>query len=331
MGAHFSSMWTQFFPPNPTFTEKNVPDLTGMVCLITGANTGVGKQLAQLLYSKNAKVYVAARSESKANDAIQDIKRSHPSSNGDLTFLHLDLNDLASVKASAHKFLSMESKLHVLVNNAGVQNLNNPPKTAQGYDHHLGVNAIAPFLFTKLLTPTLAATAQDKSTKPDSVRVVWVSSQGTELAALKSIGLDVNNLDYHVETTDITKYAMSKTANWLHAVEYARRHKADGIISIPINPGNLKSDLYRDNPSISIRLIAKTMAYPPVLGAHTELYAGFSPDITLEKTGSWVIPFGRIAKIRKDLMEATLSKEEGGNGNAAKFWDWTERQVKEYA
>ncbi|KAI8632519.1 short-chain dehydrogenase [Xylariaceae sp. FL1651] len=330
MGAHFSSMWSQFFPPKPAFTEANVPDLSGKVYLVTGANTGVGKQLVQLLYSKNAKVYVAARSEEKASEAMEDIKKSHPASSGTLDFLHLDLNDLSAVKASAEKFLSMETKLHVLFNNAGVQNLNKSAPTAQGYEHHLGINTVAPYLFTKLLTPVLASTAKLEKSTSGFVRVIWVSSQATELTGLKSIGLEINNLDYHKHESDITKYGMSKVGNWLHGVEYAKRHKADGIISIPLNPGNLTSDLYRDNKNMGISVIVNFLGYPPIEGAYTELYAGLSPDITLKNTGSWVIPFGRIAEIRKDLQEATRSEAEGGNGTAAKFWDWTEEQIKPY-
>ncbi|KAI1111163.1 short-chain dehydrogenase [Nemania sp. NC0429] len=329
MGSHFSSMWTQFFPPKPRFTEENLPNLADKVYLVTGANTGVGKQLARLLYSKNAKVYIAARSEGKANEAIKDIKNSHPSSSGALIFLHIDLNDLSSVKASAERFLSMETKLHVLFNNAGVQNLNGGANTAQGYEHHLGINTVAPFLFTKLLTPILARTSRAEAS-PGSVRVIWVSSQGTELTGIKSVGIDMNNLDYHVDASDITKYGLSKVGNWLHGVEYARRHKADGIISVPLNPGNLTSDLYRENKQLYLRIAIKIAGFPPVNGAYTQLYAGLSPDITLERTGSWVIPFGRIAEIRKDLQEATRSEAEGGNGTAAKFWDWTEEQVKQY-
>lgn len=255
--------------------------------IVTGANTGVGKQLARLLYSKNAKVYVAARSEAKANAAIQDIEKSHPSSSGALIFLHLDLNDLSSVKASVERFSAMETKLHVLFNNAGVQNLNKGANTAQGYEHHLGINAIAPFLFTKLLTPILARTARAEASTPGSVRVIWVSSQGAELSGMKSVGLDMDNLDYHNDASDLMKYALSKVGNWLHGVEYAKRHKADGIISIPLSPGNLTSDLYRANKEFGIWLAIKLMGYPPINGAYTELYAGLSPDITIEKTGTW--------------------------------------------
>ncbi|KAI1265965.1 short-chain dehydrogenase [Xylariaceae sp. FL1019] len=328
MGSNFSSMLTQFFPPKPQFTESSLPSLAGKVYIVTGANTGVGKDVARILYSKNAKVYVAGRSESKCNAAIEDIKSSHPASSGSLSYLHLDLNDLSTVKASAEQFLSQESKLHVLFNNAGVQSIKSFSRTAQGYEQHIGVNTIAPFLFTKLLTPTLAATAKADGSP---TRVVWASSAGTETSGLPSIGLDVENLDYSKsDPGGITRYALSKAGNWLHAVEYVKRYEGSDIISVPLNPGNLRSDLYRDAP-LAIKIMEKLVMYPALNGAYTELYAGLSPDITMKNTGCWVIPFGRIGEIRKDLQEAVRSPEEGGNGNAAKFWDWTEEQVKMYA
>lgn len=74
----FSSFWTQMFPPRPNFTDKDLPDLSGKVYLVSGSNTGVRKHLAAMLYSKNAKVYMAARSESKASQAIQDIQARAP-------------------------------------------------------------------------------------------------------------------------------------------------------------------------------------------------------------------------------------------------------------
>jgi retinol dehydrogenase-12 len=70
-------------------------------------------------------------------------------------------------------------------------------------------------------------------------------------------------------------------------VEYAKRHKADGIISVPLNPGNLTSDLYHANNYMGINVIMSLMGHPPIDGAYTELYAGLSSDITIEKTGSW--------------------------------------------
>ncbi|UPK92890.1 hypothetical protein LCI18_003825 [Fusarium solani-melongenae] len=327
MGGSFSSTWTQSFPPKPIFTEKDVPDLKEKVYIVTGSNTGVGKELACMLYSKNAKVYIAARSEEKAKTAIADIKKASPDSSGSMDFLRLDLADLTTIKASADNFLSKEKKLHVLFNNAGIQS-SDPGVTAQGYEAHLGVNSLGTFMFTKLLTPKLVETA--KSEPAATVRVIWVSSSGAEILGEKSVGIDLDNLDYHIDKSEMYKYAISKVGNYLHGVEYAKKHRSDGVVSIPLNPGNLQSDLYRDRTSFLFRFMIRYMMYPPIMGAYTELYAGLSPDITLDKTGSWVIPFGRIHPIRKDLTEATRTESEGGNGTGLKFWQWSETEVNRY-
>ncbi|KAL8791120.1 MAG: hypothetical protein Q9195_006064 [Heterodermia aff. obscurata] len=114
----------------------------------------------------------------------------------DLDGKHLDLSDLSTIKSSVEKFVSRERKLHVLFNNAGFQVLGSdgPTKTAQGHEIHLGVNVIGTFLFTKLLTPTLVATA--KSEPPNTVRVVWVSPLGLEMIGEKSYGISLNYPKY---------------------------------------------------------------------------------------------------------------------------------------
>ncbi|KAI8960086.1 short-chain dehydrogenase [Daldinia sp. FL1419] len=326
MGAQFSSTITQMFPPKPGFTEEHIPSLDGKVYIVTGSNTGVGKETARILYSKNAKVYIAARSQERAEKAIDEISKAFPNSKGGLVFLKLDLSDLTTIKASADEFLLREKKLDVLFNNAGVQNpLPEPSKTAQGYEYHIGVNGIGTYAFTKFLTPILASTAKTEGTS----RVIWVSSSGTELMGLKSVGIDMNNLDFHENKPYLVRYGFSKVCNWLHGVEFAKRYKADGIISIPLNPGNLSSDLYR-NQSGFMNIVTALLTYPSINGAYTLLYAGLSPDITIEKTGSWVVPWGRIRPIRKDLMDATKTEEEGGNGTAKKFWEWTDEQVNKH-
>ena len=102
-------------------------------------------------------------------------------------------------------------------------------KTRQGYDMQLGTNNIGPFLFTKLLTPLLVSTA--KIAPAETVRVVWVSSQGAE-EFCEIGGVDVQNLDYHVEKGAWKKYGISKAGNILQASEMARRVGAEGMISV---------------------------------------------------------------------------------------------------
>lgn len=243
--------------------------------------------MAQILYSKNAKVYVAARSEERATKAIADIQQKWPQSTGKLVFLPLDLADLSKIKPAVEKFTSQESKLHVLFNNAGVQALTNDGsvKTAQGHELHLGVNVLGVFLLTKLLTPVLAATA--KTEPPSSVRVVWVSSMGTEVVGEKSHGMSLDYLEYWPRISALERYGYSKAGNWLHGVEYARRHEADGILCVPCNPGHLKSELYREGGWLFKTAINATVLQPPIMGAYTELFCGLSDKLTMEETGKW--------------------------------------------
>ncbi|OJD14910.1 hypothetical protein AJ78_04795 [Emergomyces pasteurianus Ep9510] len=323
-----SSLWTQAFPPRPLFTERNLPDLQGKVYIVTGSNTGVGKELVQILFSKNAKVYAAARSEDKANNAIEEIRQANPNSTGEITFLPLNLSDLSTIKSSADSFLAKENKLHVLFNNAGVMTPPKGSKTAQGYELQLGVNNIGPFLFTKLLTPTLISTANTEP--PNTVRVIWLSSIAMETRAPKSVGVPVDKLDNLIDIfPQYTNYAISKAGNYLYAVEFAKRYRTSGIISLALNPGNLASDLSRHRGFL-LRQVTRPMQYPPVFGAYTELFAGLSPDITDTEPGNWIIPWGRIAPVRKDLVETTKTEAEGGNGTALKFWEWTEKQIRQY-
>ncbi|KAJ2987800.1 hypothetical protein NUW58_g4309 [Xylaria curta] len=324
--AHYISAIYQLFPGKPTYTEEDIPDLSGKVYIVTGANTGIGKEVARILYSKNAVVWIAARNVDKGTHAIASIKESHPSSIGRLELLQLDLSDLSTIRASAETFLAREKRLDVLFNNAGTMIPPNGSKTTQGHELQLGTNCLGPFLFTQLLTPTLIATA--KTAVKGSVRVVWVSSSATEHLSPKG-GIEMDNLDYKRDVFYAWKYGISKVGNYYHATEYARRHENDGIVSVSLNPGNLKSELDRNCNFVEM-LFRNATTYPTINGAYTELFAGISGEVN-EHSGAWIVPWGRIENIRRDLLEASRPEEEGGTGIARKFWIWSEEQTSRYA
>ncbi|KAK7738523.1 short-chain alcohol dehydrogenase [Cytospora paraplurivora] len=324
------SSLTQLFPPKPSFTGKAVPDLTGKVYIVTGANTGTGKELTRLLYTNNAKVYLLARSEEKTSAAVADIQQAVPNSGGSLHFIKLDLADLSTIKQTVQNFLALEAKLHVLFNNAGVlSGAKEVAVTAQGYELHTGVNVLGTFLLSQLLTPILVETA--KSEPPSTVRVVWTASSAAEVFAEEKIGVRPETLSLEAQGAryGFQRYWFSKVANWAHAAEYARRHQADGVVSVPLNPGNLQSDLYRDLGWF-FKILEKLMMYPPVNGAYTELFAGLSPEVNIDNTGCWVIPFGRVYPIREDMVLATRTEAEGGTGGNLRLWEWSEAQVAPY-
>ncbi|KAI1362014.1 hypothetical protein F5Y08DRAFT_313395 [Xylaria arbuscula] len=315
----------QSFPKSPSFLEDEIPDLENKVIIVTGSNTGVGKEIARMCYQKHATVYMMARSEEKTREAMNEIKTDVPKSRGHMIYLKLDLSDLNEVKTSAQTFLARKQKLHLLFNNAGVGYPEKGSRTAQGYELQLGVNVLGTFAITKFLTPLLVSTA--KVSPPDTVRVVWASSSAAEAQSPQGFiqGLaDWDNKGMY------SQYCLSKLGNFYHATEFAARYAADGIISVPLNPGNIDSDFWRTMGSLMTCILRKTLLYPPKYGAYTNVFAGFSPEVTIEKSGQFVGPWGRFRQVSRDILEGSKSKSLGGNGAAEEFWAWSEAQIKPF-
>ncbi|PON31088.1 hypothetical protein TGAM01_v200508 [Trichoderma gamsii] len=322
MGAQ----WSQFFPPRPTFTEADLDSLDGKVVIITGGSSGIGFELAKILYRKNARVYIAARSEERAREAIQSIQASE-TTGGSLEFLSLKLHDLSSIKASVQEFKAKESKLHLLFNNAGVSQPPLGSLSSQGIELQFATNCLGPFLFTQLLLPLLESTAADEATPQGSVRVVWTSSQVMELSSpLDGIVID----ELRAPPQDRTRnYTNSKTGNYFLATELARRAASSSIVSVSLNPGAATTNLFRHTPYLNY--LAYPLLYKPELAALTELYAGFSADIGIQNNGCYIIPWGRISNsLREDLINATKTADEGGSGKAQEFWEVCAEKTKDY-
>ncbi|KAI1761904.1 hypothetical protein GGR53DRAFT_503725 [Hypoxylon sp. FL1150] len=323
------SQWSQFFPPKPNFTEADVPSQAGKVFLITGGASGIGFELAKILYGKNGRVYIAGRSQAKAEQAIKDIQTavSTPTT-GSLQFLHLELDDLSSIKATTETFRSKESKLHVLWNNAGVSRPPLDSVSKQGIELQLATNCLGPFLLTQLLLPLLQAASSEESAAPGSVRVVWAASQVIELSS-PSGGLVMSELDDPPRDSSRT-YTNSKTGNWFLASELAQRAgPSSSIVSVAHNPGAASTNLFRHTPSV--KYLAWPLLHKPQQAALTVLYAGLSKDIGLETNGCYVVPWGRISTtMRQDLVDATRPVGEGGSGRATEFWDFCVDKTRQY-
>ncbi|CEJ93193.1 hypothetical protein VHEMI08802 [[Torrubiella] hemipterigena] len=321
------NIYSQHFPPKAHFTEASIPDLTGKVYIVTGSNTGIGKEVAKILYSRNATVWIAARDDQRATQAIDDIRNDHAESKGTLKYLHLDLSDLSTIPTSAQTFLRQETRLDALFNNAGVMIPSPGSATKQGYELQMGVNCLGHFLFTKVLNPILLDTA--KSARSGSVRVIWVSSSAVEGLAPHG-GVDMDNIEYTQERSVYAKYGISKAGCYFYATEFAHRVEGSGIISISLNPGELSTELDRTAPWWVVG-IRRLKCYPPVFGAYTELFAAFSDEVTTTMPTAWIVPWGRFLPMRKDILEGAVSVAEGSTGIATKFWQWSEEQVAPYA
>jgi len=201
----------------------------------------------------------------------------------------------------------------VLFNNAGVMVPPIEQVTAQNYDLQFGTNVLGHFYFTKLLIPALLAGA--KSSPDSRARVVNTSSS----ASLFVGGVDFNTL----KDTPARKklgpalYAQSKLGNVLFSNELARRYEDQGITSTSLNPGNLRSDLFRHLPK-AFSLLSHPVLYPAEYGALTQLWAGTSPQ-GLELGGKYLIPWARIGTGNVVGQDVELAGE---------LWKWMEEQVE---
>ncbi|KAH9994654.1 NAD-P-binding protein [Russula vinacea] len=302
--------FSQLFPPKPTWTAENVPDQAGKVVIITGGNSGIGKETARVLLSKGAKVYIATRSKEKSEAVIEELKRE--TGKESIFYLKLDLSDLVSVKTAAEEFIKAESELHTLYNNGGVYAVIDK-LTSQGYDMQFGTNVLGHFYFTKLLLPLLTG----------SVRVVNVSSIGHYVVPPDGIqwgtlspGDDYLALGKKVGALKL--YGQSKLGNILFSNEFARRYGGEGIVSISVHPGNINTDLAR-NASSFVKILGRIITYPVSYGAINSLYAGTS-SAAGELNGKYVTAWARVTLPHQRALDTDL---------AEKLWVWSEEQVKE--
>ncbi|RDL33756.1 Uncharacterized protein BP5553_08124 [Venustampulla echinocandica] len=319
--------WSQLFPPQPTFTEKNLPSQKGKVFIVTGGTSGVGFELANILFKAGGKVYIAARSKDKALKCIEKIKstaQDDSSETGQLEFLHLELDDLSTIKASAEAFKSKEPKLDVLWNNAGVSLPPLGSKSKQGYELQMGINCLGAFLFTELLLPPLKAAAQNSP--PGTVRVIWTSSQAIDNQPRPEI---IMAEAVAPPQDQVRNYTISKIGNWFLASELAKQVGSSGIISVTQNPGNLNTELLRN--AIWYKYAVYPILYKAIFGAYTELWAGLSPDVTMDNNGCYVLPWGRIhPSPSQDILRALKGTEDGGTGRAKEFREWCEKETSKY-
>ncbi len=241
-------------------------DLAGRTFLITGANTGIGKETARALASRGARLYLACRSSEGGRRAIDEI--STQTGNHDLQLLALDLGDLTSVRRCAEEFLATGEPLHGLINNAGVAGARG--MTESGFERTFGTNHVGPFLFTNLLLDRLRSSAP--------ARIVNVAS----VAHYDAPGIDWEAVRRPTRTvTGMREYRASKLANVLHAQELGRRLEGTGVTTYALHPGVIASDIWRRVPW-PVRSLMKSRMDSPERGARTSLYCATSPKLAGE-------------------------------------------------
>ena len=214
--------------------------LEGKTVIITGGNTGIGKETAIDLAKRNARVILACRSQEKGKKAEMDVRRESGSSN--VHFHQLDLSSLASIKKFAKEILSEESRIDILINNAGVMYCAFG-KTEDGFETQFGVNHLGHFLLTNLLL--------DKIKQAPEGRIITVSSIGHTFAS--KFDLDTINSEAHYSPYDA--YHKSKLANVLFTKALAKRLTGTNVTANSLHPGAVATELQRHTVLVTVSVL----------------------------------------------------------------------------
>ncbi|MCP4446755.1 MAG: SDR family NAD(P)-dependent oxidoreductase [Myxococcales bacterium] len=241
------------------WTRAQIPDQSGRLAIVTGANSGIGFVTAEILASKGARVILACRNQARAEAAQSRILQNIPSAEIEIGIL--DLSSLASIEAFAKRTLDTESQVDLLINNAGIMMPPVRTETADGFEMQVGVNHLGHFSLTLQLLPLL--------NNAPAARVVTVSS----LAHYKG-RVNLGDLNYkHRRYWRIASYGQSKRANLLFSFELNRRLRAAGArtIATAAHPGWTSTGLQRHIPGA--RLFNALVAMQPAQGALPTLRA----------------------------------------------------------
>ena len=288
------------------WTAADIPDQTGRRAVVTGANSGLGLVIAHELARKGASVVLACRNQAKGEAALAELRRL-----GDAELAALDLASLDSVRAFADAY--GEERVDLLVNNAGIMA---PPRrtTADGFESQLGTNHLGHFALTGRLLPALL--------RAENPRVVTLSSGAHRMGKI-----DFDDLMGERRYWSWSRYAQSKLANLLFALELDRRARAAGVAltSVAAHPGYAATNLQFASPPLHERLVMRAgnllLAQSAERGALPALYAATVPDLP---GASYVGPDGP-GEFRGSPHLVGMSARAQDPDTARRLWEESER------
>ncbi len=280
--------------------------MDGRTVLITGGNTGIGKESAIALAAAGGRVVFTTRDAQKGAAARDEIRQR--SDNDAVEVMELDLARLASVRDFATRFAAGNDRLDVLLNNAGLM-LGSRRETVDGHEMTFQVNHLGPFLLTTLLRDQLVA--------GDDARVVNVASAAHSSARK---GLDFDDLQSTRSYRSFNVYSKSKLANILFTRELARRWNDTGITANAVHPGFVASRFGRDGDTGRLTgmvfPLLKPFALTPEQGARTQVYVASAPELAGITGGYWA-----------KSAPATPSAAAQDDAAAARLWEVSEQLI----
>jgi NAD(P)-dependent dehydrogenase (short-subunit alcohol dehydrogenase family) len=297
----------------PPWTTADMPDLTGKVIIVTGANSGIGYEAAKEFARKGAHTILACRNMDKAQAALNELLAEIPGAPAEI--MQLDLSSLASVRQFATGFQAKYDKLDVLVNNAGIMMV--PYGTTEdGFERQFGTNHLGHFALTGLLL--------DRLIKTPGARVVNVSSGGHRFGKM-----DFDNLMYEEGNgySPTAAYGRSKLANLLFTYELQRRFSASGVAAIATaaHPGGSNTNLAAHmEDQLAFKLLMplfSRISQEAAMGALPTIRAAVDPVVT---GGQYFGPGGFLEQAGYPVLVQS-SAASHNLADAQKLWQVSEQ------
>jgi protochlorophyllide reductase len=290
--------------------EHDVPSLEGKVALVTGANSGLGLATAKVLANHGARVLLACRNVQKAEAAAREVGADAPGGAG-VEIVPLDLASLSSVAAAAKVVRDRETRLDLLINNAGLMAVDQST-TEDGFETQFGVNHLGHFALTAGLAPLVLAT-------PGS-RIVTMASMGHRAGRLQ-----LDDLNFEQRYDRWRPYFQSKLANLLFTAELHRRLTAAGAdtAALAAHPGGTRTDLGNEGRGITNRLFSPgvPLMQSPAMGALPMLRAATDPAA---RSGQYYGP--RFLVWGHPVVE-TPSRRARNTDDARRLWERSEEMT----
>jgi NAD(P)-dependent dehydrogenase (short-subunit alcohol dehydrogenase family) len=298
------------------WTCNDIPPQTGRLAVVTGATGGLGYETALALAGAGAEVVLTGRNEAKGNAALAAIRAQYPRAL--ISYQHLDLASLASVREFAERFTHKHVALDLLINNAGVMTPPARHETADGFELQFGTNYLGHFALTAQLLPALR--------NADGARVVNLSSIAHKLRA----AIHFDDLQWTRRYDPWAAYAQSKLAMLMFAFELQRRSDANGwgLVSNAAHPGFARTDLIANGPGehslanlVGRWTVQPLMSQSAAAGALPTLFAATAPEA---KPGGYYGPVG-LFETKGPVGEAAIAPRALDYAVAARLWDVSEQ------
>ncbi len=277
-------------------------NLSEKIIMVTGANSGIGKEAALQLAERGARVVMVCRNRERGEPALEEIKAQ--SGNDTVELMTADFESQRQIRDLADEYKRVHNRLDVLVNNAGLY-LSKRHETEDGIEATWAVNHLAPFLLTHLLLDVIKASAP--------ARIVTVASD-----AHRAGTLDFDDLEMKQKYRWIAAYAQSKLANVVFTYELARRLAGTGVTATCMHPGTVATGIWNRNKNVlnAFLRLFKPVYMNPKKSAEAVVRLAVAPDVE-----------GVTGKYFDRMNEASSSADSHDEEIAARLWQVSDERV----